>query len=125
MHLIVSGETLEHRGATITYKSLLGGELISTASDGYLALPPCDWLEKDWKLVKLDQGRFYAEVDPTGNHADTFDATKLAKHELMRGGGPAKATAVATGSLAKGGSVRAGIRNPYARQPIKTTALHV
>ena len=75
--------------------------------------------------MKLDQGRFYAEVDPSGNHADTFDSTKLAKHELTRGGGPAKATAVATGNLAKGSSVRPGLRNPYAsRYETKPATLH-
>jgi hypothetical protein len=126
VHLIVSGETLQHRGETITYKSLLGNNLIATASDGYLALPACDWLEKDWKLVKLDQGRFYAEVDAGGNHADTFDSTKLAKWELTRGGGPARASAAATGSLGTAQPTRSGIRNPYARdrrQP--TSTLHV
>ena len=79
VHPIVSGETLDYRGGTITYKSLLGNELINTANDGYLALPPKDWIEKDWRLVKLDEGRFYADVDESGNHADTFDSTKLAK----------------------------------------------
>lgn len=125
VHLIVSGETLEHRGETITYKSLLGGDLIATASDGYLALPPCDWIEKDWKLVKLDQGRFYAEVDSAGHHADSFDSTKLAKHELTRGGGPAEASAIATGSIGGAKPPRRGILNPFAperRRP--NTTLH-
>jgi hypothetical protein len=113
VHLIVAGETLEHRGETITYKSLLGNDLINTATDGYLALPASDWLERDWRLVKLDQGRFYADVDGAGNHADTFDSTKLAKHELSQHG-PARAEAVAVGSMS--GKKPDRIRDPFARR---------
>jgi len=125
VHLIASGETTQHKGETITYKSLLGGTLIQTATDGYLALPTCDWIEQDWKLVKLDQGRFYAEIGPDGGHADTFDSTKLAEHELDRGGGPARASGAGTGSMNRSGGERPGIRNPFARKSPTKTTLHV
>jgi hypothetical protein len=127
--LIVSGETLEYGGETITFKSYLGNQLINTAASGYLGLPACDWVEKDWQLVKTDKGMFYAEIDERGNHADTFDGTKLALH-AVECGGPAKAEAAATASSAGVKPARGGIRSPYApenlaRRNPPTTTLHV
>ncbi len=124
VHLIVSGETLQFRGETITYKGYLGNDLINTAADGYLAVPPCDWLDQDWRLVKLDKGMFYAEVDASGNHADTFDSTKLAKHELSGATGPVTAAGAAVGSMGAKAQ-RPGVhRDPFARiNP--PSALHV
>lgn len=124
VHLVSSGETLQHKGESITYKSFLGNLLINTASDGYLAVPPCDWLERDWKLVKTDKGMFYAEVDESGNHADSFDSTKLALHELTRSGGPAVAAAAGTGSQSAPRPTRK-LLNPFASRYEKPpTKLH-
>lgn len=126
VHLIVSGETLEHRGETITYKSFLGNRLIQRATDGYLALPPKDWIEKDWELVKLDEGRFYADLGPDGGHADTFDSTKLADYELSKAG-PVRAEAVAVGSMSGPKPDRCAGRgnDPFASRTPPRPKLHV
>jgi hypothetical protein len=109
VELIVSGETLDFRGERMNYKTFLGNQAIATAADGYLALPSLDWIEKDWRLVKLEKGVFFAETDDAGNHGDTWDSTKQAIHALRGAGGPVAAAAVPTGSLDAGRADRPGV----------------
>lgn len=124
VRLIVSGETTNYLGETITNKALICGRCVETASDGYLALPPCDWIENDWRLVKIDKGLYYADVDESGAHGDTFDGTRLALHAIDDAGGPvsAEATSLLSGSGSK--SPRRG-RGQLFPPPNPTTSLHV
>lgn len=107
--LIIASETTEFQGQRINNKALLGNRLINAIQDGYHSLPPDEWVQKDFRLVRNEKGILNAEVDSEGNHADTFDADKLALHALASGSGPAEAHA--HGPVAKS-QPRAGIKNP-------------
>lgn len=113
---VVSSENMEWRGEKMSVKSYLGNLLVNTMEDQHLLLPRAEWLRDDLRAVKRDRGGFAAEVDADGNHADCFDAIKLALYALAgAGGGPAMAEAVAVGSFGADRSERGGIRNTLAR----------
>ncbi len=114
VELVINSESLEYRGQSMNYKSYLGNLFVNTIDDGYLALPPEPWLERDVRLVVSEKGSFDADVDEEGNHADTFDAIKLAIHALNLRGGPAQAREAAVGSFATS-LPRSGIKSPFAR----------
>jgi hypothetical protein len=101
VELINASETLNWRGQEMTFKTYLGKQLVDCIADSHLLLPQGEWLRQDWRLVKDDRGSFVNEVDSAGNHADTFDAAKLALHGLMgRGSGaPIVNTSLRIGSL--------------------------
>lgn len=113
--LIVSSETTEYLGEQMTYKNYLGNLLINTAEDGYLAIPPEEWLKKDIRQVRTERGTFTAEVEEDGGHADCFDAIKLSLHALIGAGGPAQAHATGPGHYGVS-QPRSGIRHPFARR---------
>jgi hypothetical protein len=62
----------------VTYKVLLGHELLNVLNDGRLALPPERYIKEDFRLVKRNRGTFETELTSQGMHGDTFDACKLA-----------------------------------------------
>jgi hypothetical protein len=62
----------------VSYKVLLGHELLAALGDGRLALPPGRYIKDDFRLVKRNRGSFETELNPQGMHGDTFDACKLA-----------------------------------------------
>lgn len=95
---VVSSESIEFQGKPMSYKAFLGNMIVNLLDDGRLALPALDWLERDFRSVQRAKGSFDAEVDKAGNHADCFDAVKLAVYVLLFGaGGPIQATACPTG----------------------------
>lgn len=113
---VVSGETLDYLGETMTFKSYLGNLFCNTIHDGHLLLPESDWLRADIRQVKTDRGTFVADVDAAGNHADGFDGIKLGLHGLISTGGPAMAQAVPVGA-GFGSKIKAAGRallNPFA-----------
>lgn len=88
VQLIISGELVETGNPiqpTMRQKEKLGSQLVNLATDRLLALPAVKWLKDDFLLVKKEKGMFVAELDTAGNHADTFDSTKLAANALERG----------------------------------------
>lgn len=95
-HLIKGGEHLTHQGETLPAKELLGNLYVNAHQDGLLATPEGGWIKKDRRLVKRDKGRFYADTGRQGQHADTFDAGKLALW-TFQAGGPAQAHAAGFG----------------------------
>lgn len=78
--LIVSGETVETGDPDqpkVRQKERTGSLLVNYANARLLALPPTKWVKDDFLLVKKEKGLFVCDVDPAGNHGDSFDSTKL------------------------------------------------
>lgn len=95
---VVSSESIDFQGKAMSYKAFLGNMIVNQLDDGRLALPALDWLEKDFRSVQRAKGSFESEIDKAGNHADCFDAVKLALYVLLFGsGGPIEAAACPTG----------------------------
>jgi hypothetical protein len=83
VELVISSETVEMPGGEkITKKSLLGGQLVAEIDDNRAVLPPERYLREDFRRVRKDRGLFVTEIGPGGEHGDTFDSHKLAKHAL-------------------------------------------
>jgi len=80
VELVVASEKIAVGGESYLLKSYLGHLVVSALEDARLVLPPDRWVNLDFRLVRRDCGGFAAEVDGSGHHADTFDATKLALH---------------------------------------------
>lgn len=80
VEIIVSGETIREGMEEMDTKTFLGSKLVNALDDGRLALPADRAVRTDFRLVRKVAGRFNSEVDGSGNHADTFDSTKLALH---------------------------------------------
>lgn len=113
--IIVSSETMTHKGEEMNWKAYLGNLLVNTVEDGRLLLPNETWLKNDLRQPKKDRGTFTCEPDNEGNHGDCFDAIKLGLHGVIGTGGPAKASAAPVGSFGAKPPQRAGILNPFAR----------
>lgn len=92
--LVIASEVITHHSEDITMKAYLGNCLVNALDDGHLPIPPERWVKDDWRLVFRDKGSFVNELDAAGNHADTFDAAKLALHGVLgKRNGPAWAMA--------------------------------
>lgn len=81
--LVIASERITHKGEEILVKTYLGNLVVATLEDGQLALPPDRWVREDFRLVRRVKGGFDSDVDGSGNHGDTFDATKLALNGWM------------------------------------------
>ena len=112
--LIVSSEATEYAGERMLWKAYLGNLFVNTAEDGYLALPPEQWVKADIRSVTTEKGTFDAEVLEDGSHGDVFDGCKLALHGQVAKGGPSEIAAVGVGVTTH--RPRAGIKNPFARE---------
>lgn len=111
--LVVASENHTYLGEEMTFKVYLGNLLVNTMEDGHFAVADQVWIKDDFRLVKRDRGTFTADVDSAGNHADTFDASKLALHAIIGPGGPVAASAAQVGTF--GGKSRSpGWKNPFA-----------
>jgi len=122
VELVISSEAISYRGEKMPTKTYLGNLYINTIDDACLALPEEKWISDDARQVVRDRGGFDAPVDKQGNHADGFDAVKLGLHSLIGRGGPAMASAAATGAMSRS---PIGWRNPYARLFEKGGTIHV
>lgn len=109
--LIVSSESTTYLGEKMSFKNYLGNLLVNRMEDGYLALPPEDWVKRSMRQVTIERGTFTADVAEDGEHGDVFDAVKNGLHAITSSSGPAEATAVAVGSAGNGGRQ---LKNPYA-----------
>lgn len=119
VNLIVSSETTEYGGVEMNWKAYLGNLFSNEIEEGYVALPPDEFVKIDMRSVNRVKGTFDAEVVEDGGHGDVFDACKLAHHGMVgKGGGPAEAAAVGVGSLVRqgAGGQRPGIKNPFAHR---------
>lgn len=109
---IVSSESTQYMGEPMSYKSYLGNLLVDTLEDNKLAMPNARWVKEDWRLVIKIRGGFDNLVDQSGNHGDTFDATKLALHAIGVKSGPAEGGAAAVGSAGAGRSAPKDFNKP-------------
>lgn len=83
VELVVSSETIKVGTVEMPTKTYLGNLVVNALDDGKLALPAAKEIRVDFRLVRKVRGGFDAEVDGSGNHADTFDSTKLSLHGWM------------------------------------------
>lgn len=113
---VVASEGTEYLGLKMKFKQYLGSLLVDHIDDGYWQCPEDEWLRNDLRSVKKIGDTFDAEVDENGNHGDCFDAAKLALHALVRGGGPATASAAGTGSMGAAAKPERKVLNPFARK---------
>jgi len=111
--LVVSSESIDYLGETMSVKAFLGNQLINEMEDGHVLLPDEVWVKDDFRLVKRDRGSFVTDLDASGGHGDVFDAVKLGLHAVKGPGGPAAASAAQVGTF---GAHRAQgrLKNPFA-----------
>lgn len=103
VELIVSGEVVETGDPTapkMRQKERCGNLLVNHGNARLLALPPNGWIKTDFLLQKKEKGLFVCDLDPAGNHGDTFDSTKLSILAL-EGGGSVEAIFPERGDLAE------------------------
>ncbi|WP_043586297.1 hypothetical protein [Geminisphaera colitermitum] len=118
--LVISSETTSYGGESMLFKSYLGNLFVNTIEDGYVALPPDDWVKTSIRLVTRDRGTFDTDVAEDGDHGDVFDAIKLSIHAVTAKGGPITAHAAQVGAFqAAARPPRNGIRNPYAPENLR------
>lgn len=110
VQLIVSSETIETPEGKISLKAQLGNDLANCIESGKALLPFSTYMYKDFMRVVKDRGSFDATVGPNGEHGDTFDGCKLAKHGLKAGGG-----AVEMLDIQRGDWNGEGRRSPHPR----------
>lgn len=120
VELIIESEKTSYLGEEMLYKAYLGNLVVNTIEDGYLPLPPCDWLKKDYRSVIRERGTFDAELLEDGGHGDCFVSAGLALHALRMKGGKAGAEAAGATGL-RGQQPTRKVLNPFAnrygRQP--------
>ncbi len=78
VRLFIAGEKADYKAEEMSCKQYAGSLLVNALEDGMVLLPPDRWVREDFRLVRKEKGSFNNEVDSSGNHADTFDAVKLA-----------------------------------------------
>jgi hypothetical protein len=84
VELVIASETVElPTGEKMTKKSLLGSLWVAEIDDNRAVLAPERYLREDFRRVRKDKGTFVCEVGPSGEHGDTFDSHKLARHALV------------------------------------------
>lgn len=84
--LLEGGANVTVGAVVMPTKTYLGNLVVNALTDGVLVLPTAREVRDDFRLVKKQAGRFDAEVDASGNHADTFDAVKNSLHGWNRTG---------------------------------------
>ena len=94
VQLVIAGNAVEPRppgysekDGNINYKTYLGDLEAAAVNDGRIALPPDEYIKRDYRMVMKDGGRYVCIPDSgTGAHGDTFDSGKIAGLMLMSGG---------------------------------------
>lgn len=94
------------------WKQYLGAGYAALYEDALIAIAPEEWLRKDRRSVLRDKGTFVNTLDEDGNHGDTWDSGKLARHALWRGG-RALASATPVGSHAAAPAPASGHSSAY------------
>ncbi len=95
VELVINSETIKQPGEeeSITLKQYLGAELVAELDDNHLILPPERFITEDFRRVVKERGQFNNELGPNGEHADSFDGTKLGIRALRSNGGAMESTA--------------------------------
>lgn len=99
VELLIESEKTQYLGEEMLYKAYLGNLFVSTIEDGYLALPPEEFIKKDVRQVVRDRGTFDAEVAEDGGHADVFAGIAASLHALKGKGGKIDAAGAQVGTF--------------------------
>lgn len=99
VELVDSGASTMYLGEKVNFKSFLGNQLVNDFAEGRIAMPDETWAKDNARQVYRVRGTFEADVDANGNHADFFDAMKLARYSVSTSLAPAQADAISTGFL--------------------------
>lgn len=116
VEMVIESEIIVYLGQKMTYKAYLGNLVVNTIDDGYLPLPPAEWLKRDFRSVNKERGTFEAEILDDGGHGDCFDGAGCALHGLISKGGRAQATASGPGRFLAGGAPARKVLNPFAHK---------
>jgi hypothetical protein len=115
VELVIESEKTSYLGEEMLYKAYLGNLVVNTIEDGYLPLPPCDWLKKDYRSVVRDRGTFDAELLEDGGHGDCFVSAGLALHALRMKGGKVEAQAAGASTLSPAKATRKLVNRDFRR----------
>ena len=97
VELVDSSARIVYGAEKMNYKAYLGNMLANDFAEGKIAFPEFEWANKSVRQVVRSKGTFTADVDAAGNHADVFDALKLARHSVSGAASAAEAEAAGTG----------------------------
>lgn len=114
VQLVIESENITYLGQTMKVKAYLGNLFVSTIDDGYLALPPDQFIKTDVRLVSRDRGTFDCEIGEDGGHGDTFDSTGASLHALRGKGGNVEAAGAQVGSFRGASAPTRKLQNPFA-----------
>lgn len=116
VELLIESEKIRYLGNDMLVKAYLGNLFVNTIDDGYLPLPPEEWLKVDLRLVIKDRGTFDAELGADGGHGDCFASGGAALHGLISSGGPAEAEAGRVSTFSGPDAGRRKMLNPHAHK---------
>lgn len=120
--LVDSGAAIEYMGERMNYKAFLGNMLSNAYADGKIATAAQEWIKDDTRQVYRTKGTFAADVDEKGNHADGFDADKLAYYAINSLSASAHAEPVSVGMLSR--MVNRIVKNPLLKNRNNRNTLH-
>lgn len=97
--LLIESEKIAYGGEEMLVKAYVGSLFVNAIDDGYLALPPQEFVKTDLRLVVRDRGTFDAELGKDGGHGDVFAAGGASLHGLRGKGGITTAAGAPVGSF--------------------------
>jgi hypothetical protein len=97
--LLIESEKIDYLGEAMLVKAYVGNLFVNAIDDGYLALPPAEFVKTDLRLVVRDRGTFDAELGKDGGHGDVFAAGGAALHGLRGKGGKIEAAGTPVGTF--------------------------
>lgn len=116
VEIVIAGEKTTYRGEEMSMKDYLANLLLNEIEDGYYALPPERFIERDYRQTVRDRGSFVSDVLEDGGHGDCHRSGELSLHAIVSKGGPAEAAAAGTGSLARNARPARKLNNPFAHK---------
>lgn len=123
--LVVSSESKIFRSEKMNYKCYLGNLICNEFADGRIAIPNVPWAKDNVRQVYRTKGTFAADVDASGNHADYFDALKLARYALSSADSRAHVDDAKIGDGLDRNPTKAPSKNPLLKQRKKKGNLYV
>ena len=80
--MVDNAASTKYLGEKMNFKCFLGNLICNDFEDGSIAIPDEEWAKNNIRQVVRMKGTFSADVDAMGNHADFFDALKLARYAI-------------------------------------------
>lgn len=123
--LVISSESKVFRSEKMNYKCYLGNLICNEFADGRIAIPNVSWVKDNIRQVYRAKGTFAADVDGAGNHADYFDALKLARYALSASDARAHVDETKIGNGLDRNKIKIPSKNPLLKQKKKKGNLYV